>query len=141
MIDSVAGAVVRPRPPPSTSIWPTISQYGVATETREIQAKATDMSPSPVATTRVVPNRSASRGDVTAIAAIAVATGIVRSPASSGPYPRISWKYWVTRKMKPNRAKKAEVTATLAALNRRLRKIRTGSIGCSGRPSPIRGPR
>ena len=37
--------------------------------------------------------------------------------------------------MKPNRAKKAEVTATLAALNRRLVKMRTGSIGEGTRSS------
>lgn len=37
--------------------------------------------------------------------------------------------------MNPNRAKKAEAMATLAALKRRLRKIRTGSIGCSTRSS------
>ena len=33
------------------------------------------------------------------------------------------------RKMKPNKAKKALVMEPLAAENRRLRKIRTGSIG------------
>jgi hypothetical protein len=31
-----------------------------------------------------------------------------------------NWKYWVTRKMKPCRAKKEMATDPLAAVNRRL---------------------
>jgi hypothetical protein len=68
-------------------------------------------------------------GGSTEASAIENATGRVGTPASSGPNPRTSWKYWVIRKMKLNRAKKEAVIATLAAENRRLRKMLTGSIG------------
>ena len=37
--------------------------------------------------------------------------------------------------MKPSRVKNDTVTAALAALNRRSRKIRTSSIGCAARRS------
>ena len=82
-----------------------------------------------------MPKRCANRGDTTEATAIEIATGIVRTPASSGLYPRISWKYWVMRNTKPNSAKNAAVIDTLAAVKRRLRKIRTGSIGCGTRNS------
>lgn len=39
------------------------------------------------------------------------------------------------RKMKPNSAKNAKVTAPLAAVKRRLRNRRTSSIGCAVRCS------
>ncbi len=50
------------------------------------------------------------------------ATGSRRIPVESGPYPLRNWKYWVTRKMKPERAKKEIATEALAAVKRGLRK-------------------
>jgi len=47
----------------------------------------------------------------------------------------MNWKYWVIRKMKPNRVKNATVTAPLAALKRMLRNSRTSSIGLGARRS------
>ena len=41
------------------------------------------------------------------------------------------------RNTNPNNAKKAEVTETLAALNRSFSKMRTGSNGCSTRSSQL----
>ncbi len=38
MIDSVAGAVVRPMPVPSRTICPAISRYGVPTDTVDVHA-------------------------------------------------------------------------------------------------------
>ncbi len=43
-------------------------------------------------------------------------------------------------KMNPNRAKNANVTATLPAVKRRLRKTRTSSIGCDERSSQRTNP-
>ena len=47
----------------------------------------------------------------------------------------MNWKYWVIRKMKPNKVKNDTVTAPLAALNRMLRNSRTSSIGLGARRS------
>ena len=41
----------------------------------------------------------------------------------------MNWKYWVIRKMKPNKAKNATVTEPLAAVNRRSRNTVRSSIG------------
>jgi hypothetical protein len=53
----------------------------------------------------------------------------------SAPYPRTNWKYCVTRKMKPKRAKNVTVTAPLAALKRRSRNNVMSSIGLAARRS------
>ena len=47
----------------------------------------------------------------------------------------MNWKYCVTRKMKPNRAKNATVTEPLAAENAGVRNSETSIIGCSRRRS------
>jgi len=47
----------------------------------------------------------------------------------------MNWKYWVIKKMKPNRVKKATVTEPLAAVKRRLRNRLTSSIGSRTRSS------
>jgi hypothetical protein len=74
--------------------------------------------------------RSASLAASGAVDAVNTAKGTVRMPASSAPYPRTNWKYCVTTKTKPKRAKKANVTATLPAVKRRLVNTETSSIGC-----------
>jgi hypothetical protein len=88
-------------------------------------------------TTSLVPARTASWVPATEPTPTASATGSRCTPVDSGPYPRMNWKYWVIRKMKPSRVKNATVTAPLAALNRRLRNSRTSSIGCRERCSPM----
>ncbi len=90
----------------------------------EIQRNAVPKSTSPVVTTILVPILGASAAPTTEATAIDNATGRIRAPVDSAPYPRTNWKYCVTRKMKPNSAKKVIVTAPLAALNRRSRKRR-----------------
>src|SRR6185312_16146838 len=59
------------------------------------------------------------------------ATGKRRMPVERGPYPFRNWKYWVTRKMKPERAKKEIATEALAAVKRGFRKRVRSSIGRS----------
>ena len=86
-----------------------------------IQAKAPAIITSPTNTTILVPTRlTASRVPSTDPTAIDRATGRIRTPVPSGPKPWSSCMNWVIRKMNPNRAKKATVTAPLAALNLRL---------------------
>jgi hypothetical protein len=46
-----------------------------------------------------------------------------------------NWKYWVIRKMKPNRQKNAIVTEPLAAVKRAFRNRPTSSIGSATRRS------
>jgi acyl-Coa thioesterase superfamily protein len=48
---------------------------------------------------------------------------------ASGAYPRTTWKYWVTRKMNPSRAKNTIAIEPLAAVNRGLRNRLTSIIG------------
>ena len=90
MIDTVAGAVVAPRPSPMGTIWPTITAYGVSTSTLSaIQANELASSSRPARTmaapTAVVPTRSTILGASNDAAAIETATGSVRTPASTGP--------------------------------------------------------
>ena len=47
----------------------------------------------------------------------------------------MNWKYCVTRKMNPNSAKNATVTAPLAAENAGVRNSDTSIIGCRRRRS------
>ena len=62
MIDSVAGAVVAPRPAPMRIIWPTMIVYGVSTPTlRAIHTNELASSRRPARTTAVVPTRSTIR--------------------------------------------------------------------------------
>ena len=58
------------------------------------------------------------------------ATGAVMNPAFSGEYPSTNWKYWVSRNVEPNRAKKVSVIVADAAEKRGCAKKRTSSIGC-----------
>ena len=57
------------------------------------------------------------------------AGGSPARPASSGEYPRPNWKYWVTRKKKPNITKNATVITALPVLKRRSRNRFSGNIG------------
>ena len=52
-----------------------------------------------------MPIRTASLVPRTDETATHVATGNKRTPVDRGPYPLRNWKYWVTRKMNPDRAK------------------------------------
>src|SRR5215475_9008974 len=65
---------------------------------------------SPLATTARVPMRLASATPPTEPIAIVIATGRIRTPVDRVPKPRMNWKYCVTRKMNPNRAKNASVS-------------------------------
>ena len=84
--------------------------------------------------------RSASLAASGAVDAVNTAKGTVRIPASSAPYPRTNWKYCVTTNTNPKRAKKANVTATLPAVKRRLVNTETSSIGWSMRRSHHTNP-
>src|SRR5581483_6471921 len=129
MIDSVAGAVVKPMPAPNqirTSPPNSVDDINVS-EAYIASAEATINSP-PV-TTRLVPTRSTTRGANGAQPMIPTATGAVSIPALSGEYPSTNWKYCVSRNVEPNRAKNVSVIAPEAAEKRGLEKIRTSSIG------------
>src|SRR5579875_1547953 len=89
------------------------------------------MARSPIATTSLVPTRTASRVPTTEPTATDSATGSRCTPVDNGLKPWRNWKYWVTRKMKPNSVKKATVTDPLAAVKRMLRKSFTSSMGVS----------
>src|SRR5580765_6430861 len=130
-IDSVAGVEISPMPRPISTICGTITwAYDVLTDAVEIQRNAVPKSTMPVVTTTLVPIRGASAAPTTDATAMLSATGRMRAPVERVPKPRTNWKYWVTRKMKPNRAKNVIVTAPLAALKRRSLKRVTSSIGC-----------
>ena len=83
MIDSVAGAVVRPRPPPSISICVAISRYGVAASAVDAHARPAAKMARPATTTAVVPIRSTIRGPTMLATAIEMATGSSRTPVSN----------------------------------------------------------
>ena len=86
-----------------------------------IQAKEAAIIARPTKTTALVPIRvRARRVPSTEPTAMERATGRIRTPVSSGLKPCSSCMNCVIRKMKPNSAKNATVTAPLAALNRRL---------------------
>ena len=89
----------------------------------------------PAPTITLFPTRTASFVPTTDVTATEPATGRRRTPVPSGVYPFTNWKYWTTRKMKPERAKKEMATEPLAAVNRGLRKRATSSMGCSVRCS------
>ena len=55
MIDSVAGAVVMPRPAPRKTICPTISRYGVEADAVDTQANPIAIESRPLDTNTVVP--------------------------------------------------------------------------------------
>src|SRR3954471_2829241 len=85
MMDSVAGALVRPLPVPQITIVMAIVRYVVVTVALETQRKNTARSASPVVTTSLVPRRTASLVPSTEAIATAMATGRVRTPAANGP--------------------------------------------------------
>jgi hypothetical protein len=68
------------------------------------------------------------------------ATGRIRTPVDKVPNPRMNWKYCVTRKMKPNKAKKATVTEALAAEKAGVRNSVTSIIGRARRLSTATKP-
>ena len=108
-IDSVAGVEISPMPRPIITICGTITVvYGVATPEVEIHRNAEPNSTIPVVTTILVPMRGASAAPTTDATAIDNATGRIRAPVDNVPNPRTNWKYCVTRKMKPNKAKKVD---------------------------------
>src|SRR5215469_15003710 len=135
MIASVAGALVRPMPEPKSTIWAVICRYGVPADTDDAQASPAARETMPAATTILVPSRTASLVPSTELAPTVMATGSSRAPVDSGPYPFRNWKYWVTRKTKPDNAKNAIVTDPLAAVKRGLRNKPTSIIGAGARCS------
>ena len=133
----MAGVEISPMPRPIITICGTITRRRTASSTVEVEIhrNAAPKSTIPVVTTILVPIRGASAAPTTEATAIDSATGRIRAPVDSAPYPRTNWKYCVTRKMKPNSAKNVTVTAPLAALKRRSRNSETSSIGCGVRRS------
>ena len=86
MIESVAGALVNPRPPPSNTICNATCRYETSTLTVATQANAAVSINSPTNTTALVPIRvTASALPSTEPMAIEIATGRIRTPVSSGP--------------------------------------------------------
>ena len=83
----------------------------------------------PLATITLLPARTASLVPATEATATAVATGRRRTPVPSGLKALMNWKYWVTRKMNPWRAKNEIATDPLAAVKRGLRNSSTSSMG------------
>src|SRR5437870_3617869 len=83
MIASVAGAVIRPRPPPPMIICPTSTMYGLEADTVEIHHSASPNIARPVATTALLPILTASLVPTTAATAMDIATGSIRSPVSN----------------------------------------------------------
>ncbi len=85
MIASVPGAVVRPRPAPSSTIWIAISRYGVLALAVDAQPRPAAKIARPPATTTVVPILSTMRGPTMLAMAIEAATGSNRTPVSKAP--------------------------------------------------------
>src|SRR5215218_588891 len=81
MIASVAGAWIRPRPPPRKNIATTITQYDVSTPVTAETANPAAIDTRPAVTIRLVPKRSASLADKGAVEAVKMANGTVRTPA------------------------------------------------------------
>src|SRR2546425_1074706 len=79
----VAGAVIRPRPPPPMIICPTSTMYGLEADTVEIHHSASPNIARPVATTALLPILTASLVPTTAATAMDIATGSIRSPVSN----------------------------------------------------------
>src|SRR6266550_1305458 len=101
MIDSVAGAVVKPMPAPKTTrTSPPRTADDINVSEAYIASDAATISSPPV-TTRLVPKRSTNRGASGAQPMIPTATGAVSIPALSGEYPSTNWKYWVSRNVEP----------------------------------------
>ena len=102
------------------------------------QPKAAASISSPSVTTALVPIRvTPRRVPRTEPTAIDTATGTTRTPVVRGVWPWTSWKNRVMRKMNPNSAKNATVTAPLAALNRRLANSETSMSGSVRRSSTM----
>src|SRR4051794_25684704 len=81
MIDSVAGAVTRPSPPPIPSMATTTTRYGELAAVTAATRKPEAIKPSPAPTTRFEPNRRTSSGDTGAVSAVKSANGTVCTPA------------------------------------------------------------
>ena len=83
MIESVAGAIAVPMPAPRMARAKATRPYPVSMVIVARMERATATMVRPEATTTLLPSRSVRRADNGA-ATIMVATGITRSPASSG---------------------------------------------------------
>ena len=84
MIASVAGAEIRPRPPPPMSICPTRTAYGVDWDTVATQNRNAPVRSRPLATTALFPILTASFVPSTEATASDVATGKIRTPVPRG---------------------------------------------------------
>ena len=85
MIDSVAGALVRPMPEPMKTIARRSSGSWCSSMFVEAQASPIASETSPPATTSLVPLRTASRVPSTEVIPVNVATGSSLTPVESGP--------------------------------------------------------
>jgi len=130
MMASVAGPVVRASPTDISAMHTTMNvQYGESVRLVAAYPNPAAMKHIPACTTLVVPNRRISTIAIGAEPPVTIATGRVRSPASSGGQPRTACMYWVIMKMNPNKPKKAKQIAAAAAENRGLANSRTSSSG------------
>src|SRR3954452_23451721 len=118
MIDSVAGAMVRPTPSPRSSRTAAPATNEDITVFDPYSSIAAEVTTIPVTTTRLVPHRNTKRGAFGAATIMPTATGAAMSPDFSGEYPSTNWKYCVRRNVEPNTANVTSVTVTDAAENR-----------------------
>ncbi len=86
------------------------------------------------------PIRSESRPAIGATNIGIAVHGSVRSPASSGERPCVTWKNWASRKIEPNTPKYIANETPLEAAKARERKNRIGSIGAGARSSQATKP-
>ena len=129
MIDSVTGAVVKPKPKPITNrVNRPLAKPDMIRSEPE-QAVLMAMSVRPNMTTRLVPNRLTRPGANGDASIIPTATGVIMIPALSGLYPSRNWKYCVIRNVAPNDAANVSVIVAEAAENRGFLKKRTSSMG------------
>ena len=85
--------------------------------------------PSP--TVRFAPIRVLSRGVSGATTIMIGAIGSRRTAAPSGLYPRMSWRYCVSRNITPNIDMKISTMPAVPVLNAGFSKNRTSSMGSS----------
>ena len=131
------GVKKRAIPPPERMNGSTRCEYGVPVPvTAAIQINPADWRASPTVITRwPPPSRSRNAPAIGAMKIGIAVHGRMRRPDCSGDIPCTVWKNCASRKIEPNIPKNIRSEATFAAVNVRLRKKRSGSIGAGARSS------
>src|SRR6185437_4387602 len=133
MTASAVGAVIDDRPRASSTIDTTRGPQYVVSDC-ELNAATTSPPPMrsrPVDTTTRDPILSATTAASGVKTAATTANGSVCTPADSVEYPFTNWKYWVIKKMNPNRLKNATEMESAPPVKRRIWKTRTSRSGPS----------